>query len=94
MHRHHTNLSIWDEELKVHPEMQIGSILKYKKIIGKDKNGKFIWKEFSTDIYDISQECIQYSIDELLDKADEYEKVFIEKFVKNEDGSFNVYLGS
>ena len=89
-----TNLSIWCDYVEPHPEMKANSRLTFTTIVGRDEMGEYQWKKFSSFVGAFDQAGIQSAVDSLLAQAADGHHIFIEGFEKNEDGSFEVVLGS
>ena len=89
-----TNLSIWCDYAEPHPEMKANSRLTFTTIAGRDEMGEYQWEKFSAFVGSFDQAGIQSAVDSLLAQAADGHHVFIEGFEKNEDGSFEVVLGS
>ena len=74
--------------------MKAGSKIVYNTITGKDENNEYTWTQFSSFVGSFDQAGVQSAVDSLLAQAADGHHVFIEGFEKNEDGSFEVVLGS
>jgi len=86
--------SIWCEDVVVPAEMKANSRITYSFINAKDAEGNYTWAQVSSFVAVPNQEDVQRAVDSLLNQADDHHHIFIEGFDRNEDGSFEVVLGS
>lgn len=66
----------------------------YTYISGEDANGNYEWSQVSSFLSDASEKDVIRAVNSLRTQADDYDHVFIEGFKLQEDGSYEVVLGS